>query len=216
MYTMNEEQKKEKEEEAENSENGAEDKEDYMPEVRKSIGDYIAEPRERRRQRQQEQEENTGGKENEAEVEVENTLERCEKEKEEYLNGWQRAKADFINYKREEEERALSTIRLAQEVLLREIIAVLNSFDLGLISWKEESPEKKGMTLVRIQLAEVLKKCGLREITVKIGAPLDLKTQEAVGLADSDKTSDSVVEEVEKGYYFHDKVIRPARVKVAK
>lgn len=147
---------------------------------------------------------------------AENAMEKCEKDKEEYLNGWQRAKADFINYKREEESRALTTIRLTQEILLREIITALDSFDLGLVLWKEETPEKKGMTLVRVQLADVLRKYGLREVEVKIGDSFDPKTQEAIGLVDSDNTSGSVAEEVERGYYFHDKVIRPAQVKVAK
>lgn len=142
-------------------------------------------------------------------------LTRCEKEREEYLNGWKRAKADLVNYKKEEEERLRQILALSQGEVIKEIIAVLDSFDLGIYSIKEDSPEKKGMTLIRLQLEDVLRKFGLERIKIEKNQPFNPETQECIAVVPGEP-SGSVVEEVEKGYFFRGKVLRPARVKVAK
>src|SRR3989338_6296064 len=59
-------------------------------------------------------------------------FERCKKEKEEYLAGWQRAKADFINYKKEEAKRLETLAKYANAMLLEELITVLDNFDLAI------------------------------------------------------------------------------------
>jgi len=143
-------------------------------------------------------------------------FERCKKERDEYLEGWKRAKADLINYKKEEEARFKEFASLSLSLFMKELITVLDSFDLGLMILKEDDPAKKGMMLIRSKLADILKKFGLSEITVKIGEDFNPNEQEAVGEVESDKPAGTVVEEVERGYFLNGKVIRPAKVKLSK
>ena len=71
-------------------------------------------------------------------------LVKCQREREEYLAGWQRAKADFINYKKDETTRLTEMLRYAQEDLLLDFITVLDSFDLGLAALERPAPSRKG------------------------------------------------------------------------
>jgi len=99
--------------------------------------------------------------------EFKKAFQECEKEREEYLNGWKRAKADFINYKKEEAERFGEFARLSNEGLISELTTVLDSFELGLAVVDSSSPAHKGMLLIRNQLEDLLRKYGLEKITVK-------------------------------------------------
>ena len=57
-------------------------------------------------------------------------LEECQKEKDEYLAGWQRARADILNYKKEEMERIEEILKYAGEELILKILPILDNFDL--------------------------------------------------------------------------------------
>ena len=56
-------------------------------------------------------------------------LTECLKQKEEYLKGWQRARADFLNYKKEEAERVKGILKYANEDLILKILPVLDNFE---------------------------------------------------------------------------------------
>ena len=58
-------------------------------------------------------------------------FEECQKQKEEYLNGWKRERADFLNYKKEEMERIGELIKYANEELILKIIPILDNFELA-------------------------------------------------------------------------------------
>jgi len=147
---------------------------------------------------------------------MEEKVSRLEKEKEEYLEGWKRAKADFLNMKKEEEERVREFIKFGNEAIIRSMVSVLESFYLGLMAWKEETPEKKGMMLVRAQLEETLKKYGVEIIQAKIGEEFNPEKHECLLLEASESPTGTITEEVEKGYALYGKIIRPVRVKVSK
>ena len=148
--------------------------------------------------------------------ELKNNLKETEKQRDEYLEGWKRAKADFINYKKEEGERIASVVVEAEGAVIEDMIRVLDSLNLGLISCKDNTPEKKGMELIRTQLEGALKKYGVEKIQIEVGKEFDPNTQECLEVVESKKTKGVIVEEVEAGYTMHKKVIRPAKVKVAK
>lgn len=140
----------------------------------------------------------------------------CEKKRDEYLAGWQRAKADFINYKKEEIARLEHISRYANEGLLRDLIAVVDSFELGLAALEKAGPVEKGVYMIKAQIEDLLKRSGVTRIQVDIGAPLNPEHSEAIAEVISSQPPGTVVEEVEAGYRLHEKIIRPARVKVAK
>jgi molecular chaperone GrpE len=146
-------------------------------------------------------------------------LAKCEQEKNEYLDGWKRAKADLINYKKDENKRFEDVVKYGQQNLLRELVSVLDSFDLALVSEdvKADAKKEKGMYLIRQQMEDILKRNGLQKIEIKIGDPFDPAFAEAIEEVESKEYgSGCVVEEVERGYKLNERVIRAARVKVAK
>ncbi|MAF80112.1 nucleotide exchange factor GrpE [bacterium] len=148
--------------------------------------------------------------------ELKNKLKEAEKQRDEYLEGWKRAKADFINYKKEEGERLANVVTSAEGAVIEDMIRVLDSLNLGLVSCREETPEKKGMELIRTQLEDALKKYGVEKIQIEVGEEFDPNTQECLEVLESKKPKGTIIEEVEAGYTMHKKVVRPAKVKVAK
>ena len=148
--------------------------------------------------------------------ELKEKLIECEKQRDEYLDGWKRAKADFINYKKDEAERFTALAKFSNESLVLELLSVLDSFDLGLTILKNHEPVQKGMFLIKNQLEDLLKKYGLEKIVVTIGWPFEPVKHEAVAEIESSETAGTVAEEIEKGYTLNGKVIRPARVKLSK
>ncbi|MBI5732919.1 nucleotide exchange factor GrpE [Candidatus Jorgensenbacteria bacterium] len=157
-----------------------------------------------------------GDDKKDATEEFKTKLERCEKERNEYLDGWKRAKADLSNYKKDEAKRLEEFLKFSTATLIQELITVLDSFDLGLAVVSDDDPAKKGMQLIRTQLEEVLKKFGLSRISVVVGKQFNPNLEEAVGEVAADVPDGSIVEEVGRGYMLHNKVIRPSRVIVAK
>lgn len=168
-------------------------------------------------------------------------LSKCQKERDEYLDGWKRAKAELINYKKDEAKRFEIVVKLANEGLIKELLLVLDSFDLAVIaleqsqtnaddmqtnaekslresasSQRESASWQKGMYLIRSQFKDILKSYGLEEIEIAAGKTFDPNTEEAVMEVESNQPAGTVIEEVEKGYLLNGRVIRPARVKVAK
>lgn len=146
---------------------------------------------------------------------IKEDLKRSEMERKEYLEGWQRAKADFINYRKEEGKRFEDMARFVSAGLIQEVLPVLDSFDLAL--GHGLSPEtEKGVLLTRLQLQDIFKKRGLEEIMVKLGEELNPEKHESVGEMDSDETPGTIAEIVQKGYLLQDRVLRPVRVRISK
>src|SRR3989344_5359137 len=152
---------------------------------------------------------------------------RCETERKEYLEGWQRAKADFINFKKDEGKRFEDMARFVTASIVEEFLPVLDSFDLALAHGvpKEVDPVRgrsasnvveKGIMLIRSQFEDVLRKRGIEEITVGAGDPFDPAKHESVGELKSEHPPGTIADVVQKGYVFRERVMRPVRVRLAK
>ncbi|MDD3386753.1 MAG: nucleotide exchange factor GrpE [Candidatus Pacebacteria bacterium] len=142
-------------------------------------------------------------------------IEKLIKDKEEYFLGWQREKADFLNYKNNEFERLKGTLSIAKESLFEELIPVLDSFLLAEKSIPEEEKKGnnvKGLLLIKKQLEDALKGLGLEEITT-IGEKFNPNLHEAIEEIEGGEPG-IVIEESQKGYIFQEKVIRTAKVKI--
>ena len=145
-------------------------------------------------------------------------LEECGKKKEEYLAGWQRAKADFLNYKKEERERTEETLKYAGEILSLNLLPILDNFDFASKNLPKnlmEDENVKGILQIRKQILDFLKTQGVEEIEAKPGGKFDPSFQEAVETAEG-KEAGTILEEIKKGYTINGKVLRPAKVKVSK
>jgi len=146
-------------------------------------------------------------------------LEDCQKKKDEYLSGWQRARADFLNYKKEEMERVKEILKYGNENLILKILPILDNFEKA----EKEIPEDKkndklleGILQIKTQFQDFLKNQGVEEIKT-VGEKFDPNFQEVVQeIEKADCESGTVIEETQKGYTIHGKVLRPAKVKVVK
>lgn len=136
--------------------------------------------------------------------------EQCEKERDEYLNGWKRAKADLINYQKDEAKRFEEIIKFANATIIKDLIAVLDSFDLA------AKHDGKDFKMIGSQLEDIMKKDGLERMLIPTGSVFDPNLHESIGEVESDKPPGTIVEEVERGYLLNGRVIRPARVKLSK
>ena len=145
-------------------------------------------------------------------------LEQAQAQATEYLQGWQRAKADYANLKRESETRALELTRYANTELLKELLPLVDYFKHAL---QAVPPEQKGLPWVegiqhiQSKLEQVLAYYGVKELEV-VGEKFDPAFHEAAAEVESTEPPGTIVEEVRTGFMLHDKLLQPARVKVAK
>lgn len=152
---------------------------------------------------------------------LKSNFKKCESERKEYLEGWQRAKADFINYRNDEGKRFEDMGRFVSASLIQEMLTVLDSFDLALRSFQisasgSQSNEEHAILLIRAQLLDILRKRGLEEIAIVEGEEFNPEKHESVGEIESKHPAGTVAEVVQKGYMFRGKVLRPARVRLSK
>lgn len=143
-------------------------------------------------------------------------LKTCDVERKEYLDGWQRAKADYINYKKDDGKRFEDIIRFSAAAMIEDILPVLDSFELALRDEKEKN--NQGFLLIRSQLFDVLKKKGLEIIEARAGDPFNPQKHESIGEMEieNEYPAGTVAQVVQMGYSLAGRIIRPARVKLIK
>lgn len=150
-------------------------------------------------------------------------LQKAEAQRDEYLNSWKRAAADFINYKKDEGKRFADMAGYAAADFVKDLLPVLDSFELGISSVDKDGPAYKGMLMIRGQLQEVLRKRGVERITVARGDAFNPEFHEAMMEVDlppddpeKEKLSGKILEELVPGYSSNGRVIRASKVKLGK
>lgn len=142
-----------------------------------------------------------------------NEIDKLKQERDEYLNGWKRAKADLINYQKDEGKRFEDMVNYSREMVIGDLIPVLDSMELAL----RVETNNDGLQMIKIQLEDTLKKYGLEKIKISPGDAFDTGIHESVGEIEiKEIESGKVAVEVSFGYKLNNRVIRPARVKLAK
>ncbi len=150
---------------------------------------------------------------------IKQRLKTCETERQEYLEGWQRARADYVNLKMSEEKAKHEIGKRAEARLILDFLKVADSFDLAISnreSWaKLPDNWRQGMEYVHSQLKTALQDNGVKEIN-PLQQKFDPQKAHSIGVVKTaDEKMDNVVLEVLKiGYELHGQVIRPAQVKV--
>ena len=147
-------------------------------------------------------------------------LKKCQKERDEYLAGWQRARADFINAKNEEEKRREEYKKMVEESILLKFLDLADSFESAFNNpeWQKlEKNWKDGIKSIYNQLLSILNAHNISQIEA-LGNKFDPNLHEAAGEVEvRDKEQDGmVVEELRKGYRIGEKTLRPSLVKVGK
>src|SRR3989338_8582916 len=95
-------------------------------------------------------------------------LKVCKKEKEEYLTGWQKERADFVNYKKDESNRQIDLSFALREHMLARILTVIDSFDMAFANrelWeKVDENWRKGVEYIHSQMNSIFEEYGVKEI----------------------------------------------------
>ncbi len=126
-----------------------------------------------------------------------------------------RTLADFDNLRKRTEREKADFFRYALAGVLKDILPVLDNFDRGLEHAAEGDEFHKGMLLIYKQLFDVLQRHGLKPIE-ESNVHFDPNIHEAVVREEDDSVpSHTVVAMLQKGYFLHDRLLRPALVKVA-
>lgn len=142
-------------------------------------------------------------------------LKQCRKEKEEYLLGWQRARADFVNARKEDEKSRQDVVRFAEQAIILELLEIAAVFDRAFQGLDEKSPYTLGFKHIQSQLMGILRDRGV-EVIDSVGKKFDVALHAAIENipVDSKEKDGIILEEAEKGYVMHGRVIRPSQVKV--
>lgn len=134
----------------------------------------------------------------------------------EYLDHLQRMKAEFENYKRRTVKEKADTIRYATERLVVNLLPVLDNLQRGMVYARENEDILKGMQMVERSLLDLLAEYGVSPFEC-LNQPFDPASHEPLYTVEKgDVPENTVVEEVQKGYRMHDKVIRVAKVVVTR
>ena len=138
---------------------------------------------------------------------------------EEHLRDLQRLAAEFSNYRKRVDAEKDEVVRYANADLIRRLLQVLDSFDRALESLPRELQHFSwvdGIWLVERQMRAILEQEGLVPIAA-VGKPFDPYEHESVMYDETNEVPEgTVIVEFQKGYKLHDRVIRPALVKVAR
>lgn len=147
---------------------------------------------------------------------LKNALSEEQARAEGYLASWQRAQADFVNYKRRTEQERNEMVMLANATLMLNLLPVLDDMERALDNVSEKLRGLTwvdGIVLIYRKLKATLEGNGLSEIKA-LGETFDPNFHEAALYADGEEGK--VIEELQKGYMIHDRVLRPAMVKVGR
>lgn len=143
----------------------------------------------------------------------------AEKDKaiEEQKNRYLRALADFDNYKKRANMEKDELVRYSNSVLASELLPVIDGFSRAMDFAKKTGDDDliKGIALIKKQVEDVLMKFGVKQIE-SVGKPYDPNLHEAILMKESDEAPGVVLEEMQKGYTMHERLLRPAMVIVSK
>lgn len=147
-------------------------------------------------------------------VELEEERNRLDEEHNRYL----RALADFSNYKRRHQEEYSQAMRFASQELILKLLPVMDNFRRAIEAAEQtQSFESlvEGVRLILRQLDEILEREGVKPIK-SVGEQFDPSYHEAVMRVETDEyPENTIIDEFQTGYMQHDRVIRPAKVRVA-
>ena len=148
-----------------------------------------------------------------------NRIKKIDKTKqkiEELEEGWKRTQADFENYRKRTEEQQGKILMMIKADFLAKITPVLDNFRRAF----EHSPDDefaRGVKQIEKQLEDILISEGLQKLPAEAGMKFNPEFHEAISCEPNRKMpADHIIAEIESGWIFEDKVIKPAKVRVSK
>lgn len=149
---------------------------------------------------------------------LEAELKQSKDQANEYFTHLQRLQADFDNYRKRTQKEKEETVKYAAERIVEAMLPILDNFERAINSTRTNqdfNAFSQGVEMIFKQMQNTLAKEGLTAIEA-VGQTFDPNLHEAVLQVDSeDYPENTVVEELQKGYYLKEKVLRPSMVKVS-
>ena len=143
-------------------------------------------------------------------------LQKVKAERDSLLDRLARAQAEFENARRRAGKEQQEFRDYATLDALRALLPAMDSFERALQVKSDAGDFRSGVELIYKQLQDALAKLGVRPIPAK-GEPFDPRYHEAIEMVETSEAPDhEVLEELQRGYKFKDRLLRPAMVKVAK
>lgn len=148
---------------------------------------------------------------------VQAQYEALQKQAQEYLEGWQRARAEFANYKKRIERELQENREVSMGMALKSMLPVVDDFERALANVPgdiKDNPWVGGVSMVQRKLLKMLEDNGVTSFD-PLGEMFDPNRHEAIGSDDEgDAPSGQVTTTMQRGYLIGDRVLRPALVRV--
>jgi molecular chaperone GrpE len=150
---------------------------------------------------------------------LEEELEKVRAQAAEYLDGWQRAQAEFSNYKKRQEAERVLVTEAANSTLLRKLLPIVDDFERAIDTLPDNLIQLtwcQGLLLIKHKLDAILESEGVKPIETG-GQTFDPRYHEGVTYEEVPGYEDGqIIAEVQRGYTLGERVLRPALVRVAK
>lgn len=128
---------------------------------------------------------------------------------------WVRERAELENFKRRATREKQDALRFGSENLLKDLLPVIDNLHRALAHAKSDDPIVAGVQMVLRGLDDVFERHGVKVVPAR-GEPFDPNRHEAISHVESEAPANTVIDEHQRGYLLHDRLIRPALVTVGK
>jgi molecular chaperone GrpE len=166
-----------------------------------------------------EQEQPDSNEETVSQEELAALFEEADREREQFKRLLQRTQADFANYRKRSEEERQEHQQQATARVLQKLLPILDDFEMAIDHAEQSSIDQswiEGMQLISRKLSATLESEGVTDIEA-MGQEFDPFEHEAIAYQTSeDKPEGTIIEVTQKGYKLRGRILRPARVVVAK
>ena len=144
-------------------------------------------------------------------------LEEKTRESSDYFDKWLRLRAEMENFKKRMEKEKSEHLKFGNESLLKALLPILDNLERAIDHGKnrgEDSPLMVGLEMVRKEFAGILERFGVKPVS-SVGEAFDPERHEAISQQESDLEANRIVSAVQNGYFYHDRLLRPAKVIVS-
>lgn len=136
-------------------------------------------------------------------------------ELDEIKDRWVRERAELENFKRRATKEKQDALRFGSEHLLKDLFPVIDNLHRALAHAKSDDPIVAGVQMVLRGLDDVFERHGVKVVPAR-GEPFDPNRHQAIAHVESEAPANTVIDEHQRGYVLHDRLLRPAMVTVGK
>ena len=145
-------------------------------------------------------------------------LEEKTREASEYFDKWLRLRAEFENFKKRMQKEKDDLVKFGNENLLKALLPVLDNLTRAIDHGRnagENSPLLEGVEMTCKEFLNTLDRFGVKPVPA-VGEVFDPEKHEALSQEESDQEANQIIAAVQNGYFYHDRLLRPAKVIVSK